>query len=100
MEEDGNKSVLKALFIADTHLLGPIKGHWFDKLRREWQMHRAFLTAMDYFRPEVVFFLGTTCHDNIACLYDLHLEYNCYFCIYNDRGLIRRRRMGQSTLFR
>lgn len=24
----------KAFFIADTHLLGVYKGHWFDKLRR------------------------------------------------------------------
>lgn len=27
-------SVLKAMFLADTHLLGEIKGHWLDKLRR------------------------------------------------------------------
>jgi hypothetical protein len=34
-EQSGQKEeVLKAIFIADTHLLGPIKGHWFDKLRR------------------------------------------------------------------
>lgn len=26
--------VLKAMFLADTHLLGEIKGHWLDKLRR------------------------------------------------------------------
>jgi len=25
---------VKAMFIADTHLLGPKEGHWFDKLRR------------------------------------------------------------------
>ena len=30
----------KAMVLADTHLLGSRKGHWFDKLRREWQMHR------------------------------------------------------------
>lgn len=28
-----DKSV-KAMFIADTHLLGSREGHWFDKLRR------------------------------------------------------------------
>jgi len=49
---------LKAMFLADTHLLGPFKGHWFDKLRREWQMHRAFQTALTIFSPEAVFFLG------------------------------------------
>jgi len=30
----------RAMVLADTHLLGSRKGHWFDKLRREWQMHR------------------------------------------------------------
>lgn len=25
---------VKAMFIADTHLLGTRRGHWFDKLRR------------------------------------------------------------------
>ena len=49
---------LKALLIADTHLLGPFRGHWFDKLRREWQMHRAFQTAVQLYKPEVIFILG------------------------------------------
>jgi len=51
-------SPLRALVIADTHLLGSRKGHWWDKLRREWQMHRTFQTAQFYFRPSHVFFLG------------------------------------------
>ncbi|XP_054983620.1 metallophosphoesterase 1 isoform X1 [Sorex araneus] len=50
--------VLKAMFLADTHLLGQIRGHWFDKLRREWQMERAFQTALWMLQPEVVFILG------------------------------------------
>lgn len=25
---------VRAIFISDTHLLGPKRGHWFDKLRR------------------------------------------------------------------
>jgi len=55
----GNKSeVLNTMILADTHLLGSRNGHWFDKLRREWQMHRTFQTAMTYFSPEAVFFLG------------------------------------------
>ena len=54
----GGKPVLYAMFLADTHLLGTRLGHWFDKLRREWQMHRGFATAYQYFQPEVVFFLG------------------------------------------
>ena len=55
---DGEPAALRAMFLADTHLLGRRQGHWFDKLRREWQMHRAFQTAMTYFRPELVVFLG------------------------------------------
>ena len=52
------KDKLKAIFISDPHLLGSRQGHWFDKLRREWQMHRGFVTATQIFEPEVVFFLG------------------------------------------
>lgn len=47
-----------AMVIADTHLLGSRNGHWFDKWRREWQMHRAFQTAMTLHKPNVVFVLG------------------------------------------
>ncbi|XP_053606131.1 metallophosphoesterase 1-like [Plodia interpunctella] len=47
-----------AMVIADTHLLGSRNGHWVDKWRREWQMHRAFQTAMTLHRPDVVFVLG------------------------------------------
>jgi len=54
----GGKPVLHAMFIADTHLLGSRLGHWFDKLRREWQMRQSFSTAYRFFQPEVVFFLG------------------------------------------
>lgn len=44
--------------MADTHLLGPRRGHWFDKIRRESQMHRAFQAIMTLHKPEAVFFLG------------------------------------------
>ncbi|KAK3769505.1 hypothetical protein RRG08_027074 [Elysia crispata] len=52
------KDDLKAMFLADTHLLGFRDGHWFDKLRREWQMKRAFQAAMIIHRPDIVFVLG------------------------------------------
>jgi hypothetical protein len=39
-------------------MLGPFRGHPFDKLRREWQMKRSFQTAMQLFSPDVVFILG------------------------------------------
>uniref|UniRef100_H0UZV7 Metallophosphoesterase 1 n=2 Tax=Cavia porcellus TaxID=10141 RepID=H0UZV7_CAVPO len=46
------------MVLADTHLLGAVQGHWLDKLRREWQMERAFQTALWLLQPEVVFILG------------------------------------------
>ncbi|XP_036923527.1 metallophosphoesterase 1 isoform X2 [Sturnira hondurensis] len=57
-EQETHESVLKAMFLADTHLLGEVRGHWLDKLRREWQMERAFQTALWLLQPEVVFILG------------------------------------------
>ncbi|XP_042317621.1 metallophosphoesterase 1 isoform X2 [Sceloporus undulatus] len=56
--EQTSEFVLKAMFLADTHLLGEINGHWLDKLRREWQMERAFQTALWLLQPEIVFILG------------------------------------------
>ncbi|XP_040405910.1 metallophosphoesterase 1 isoform X1 [Cygnus olor] len=55
---DTSASVLKAIILADTHLLGEIKGHWLDKLRREWQMERSFQTALWLLQPDIVFILG------------------------------------------
>ncbi|XP_067555847.1 metallophosphoesterase 1 isoform X10 [Pseudorca crassidens] len=52
------ETVLRAMFLADTHLLGAVRGHWLDKLRREWQMERAFQTALWLLQPEVIFILG------------------------------------------
>lgn len=57
-EQERPEPVLKTMFLADTHLLGEIRGHWLDKLRREWQMERAFQTALWVLQPEVVFILG------------------------------------------
>ncbi|KAK2496019.1 LOW QUALITY PROTEIN: hypothetical protein MC885_003395 [Smutsia gigantea] len=57
-EQESPEPVLKAMFLADTHLLGEVRGHWLDKLRREWQMERAFQTALWLLQPEVVFILG------------------------------------------
>ncbi|KPP58218.1 metallophosphoesterase 1-like [Scleropages formosus] len=56
--EAEESEVLRVFILSDTHLLGVIRGHWFDKLRREWQMERAFQTALWHLRPQVVFILG------------------------------------------
>ncbi|KAM9223173.1 metallophosphoesterase 1 isoform 3-T3 [Leptosomus discolor] len=57
-EKETSTSVLKAIVLADTHLLGEIRGHWLDKLRREWQMERSFQTAVWLLQPDIVFILG------------------------------------------
>ncbi|BFZ13501.1 hypothetical protein BsWGS_16540 [Bradybaena similaris] len=54
----GDREDLRVMFIADTHLLGSRNGHWFDKLRREWQMKQAFQTSMLIHKPDAVFVLG------------------------------------------
>ncbi|CAG9814382.1 unnamed protein product [Phaedon cochleariae] len=58
---------VKVMVIADTHLLGSKRGHWFDKLRREWQMYRAFQTAMVIHKPELVFVLGDLTDEGLYC---------------------------------
>ncbi|VDP14834.1 unnamed protein product [Heligmosomoides polygyrus] len=39
-------------------MLGERNGHWFDKLRREWQMYRSYRSALHLLSPDAVFFLG------------------------------------------
>jgi metallophosphoesterase superfamily enzyme len=58
---------IRAILLSDPHLLGTQYGHWFDKLRREWQMKRSFQTAMNYFQPEVVFILGDIFDEGMIC---------------------------------
>ncbi|XP_039279955.1 metallophosphoesterase 1-like [Nilaparvata lugens] len=58
---------IKVMMLADTHLLGSRKGHWFDKLRREWQMYRAFQTAISLHSPDVVFVLGDLFDEGLWC---------------------------------
>ncbi|KAL3283526.1 hypothetical protein HHI36_006665 [Cryptolaemus montrouzieri] len=65
--EETNEKPVRIMVIADTHLLGPRKGHWFDKLRREWQMHRAFQTAVHLLQPELVFILGDIMDEGFYC---------------------------------
>lgn len=51
------------MFISDTHLVGPIGGYWFDVILRDWQMTRAYETAISLHQPEVVFILGDVFED-------------------------------------
>ncbi|XP_050303617.1 metallophosphoesterase 1-like [Anthonomus grandis grandis] len=65
---------VKIMVIADTHLLGSLRGHWFDKLRREWQMYRAFQTAITLHKPDVVFVLGDLLDEGQICN-DVEFDY-------------------------
>ncbi|XP_077983312.1 metallophosphoesterase 1-like [Glandiceps talaboti] len=58
VSQDREDETISALFFSDPHLLGSRQGNWFDKLRREWQMQRAFQTAITLLQPEVIFVLG------------------------------------------
>jgi len=55
------------MLIADTHLLGSRNGHWFDKLRREWQMYRAFQTARFYLQPDYIVIMGDLTDEGKWC---------------------------------
>ncbi|CAF1142153.1 unnamed protein product [Rotaria sordida] len=56
--KDPSKKPLHVMLIADTHLLSSYEGHWFNKLRRDWQMYRSFQSAIFLFEPHIIFFLG------------------------------------------
>ncbi|XP_018325112.1 metallophosphoesterase 1 isoform X2 [Agrilus planipennis] len=55
------------LFIYYTHLLGFRNGHWFDKLRREWQMYMTYKAALYLHAPELVFVLGDLTDEGYFC---------------------------------
>ncbi|XP_035227272.1 metallophosphoesterase 1-like isoform X2 [Stegodyphus dumicola] len=75
IETNTRHSTVKAALLADTHLLGPRFGHWFDKLRREWQMYRTFQTTMTLHNPQVVFILGDIFDEGYHCSEE---EFNNY----------------------
>ncbi|GJQ84111.1 hypothetical protein Trydic_g12084 [Trypoxylus dichotomus] len=62
-----NEDPVRVMVLADTHLLGSRNGHWFDKLRREWQMYRSFQTAMTLHQPDLIFVLGDLTDEGLYC---------------------------------
>ncbi|XP_044728877.1 metallophosphoesterase 1 homolog [Chrysoperla carnea] len=65
--QNNDDQPLKVMLLADTHLLGPIKGHWLDKLKREWQMNRAFQAAVTIHSPDIIFILGDLTDEGSWC---------------------------------
>lgn len=49
---------IRAMLLTDIHLLGPITGNWFERLRVESQMQRVYQNALRIHQPDVVFILG------------------------------------------
>ncbi|KAF5274966.1 hypothetical protein FQR65_LT04309 [Abscondita terminalis] len=62
-----NEKEVRALVITDTHLLGSTNSYWLDKVLREWQMYRAFQTAVYIHQPDVVFILGDLTDEGQYC---------------------------------
>lgn len=55
IEAEDSHSPLRALFLSDTHLLGAIRGHWLDKLRRYLSGVRIVRSAHLNARNKVLF---------------------------------------------
>ena len=60
-------NLLNIMLISDTHLLGSRNGHWFDKLRREWQQHRSFQTARQLLKPDYIVITGDLTDEGKWC---------------------------------
>ncbi|KAF2369149.1 Calcineurin-like phosphoesterase domain ApaH type [Trinorchestia longiramus] len=86
------EDVVRAMVVADTHLLGSRNGHWFDKLRREWQMQQAFQTAVFVHSPDVVIFLGDLFDEGKWCsgeeFHDYVTRFSRLFTMPNTTHLI------------
>ena len=64
---DAGQKPLRIMLIADAHLLGSRRTHWFDRLRNEWQLHRSFQSAQFIFEPDLIFFVGDVTADGELC---------------------------------
>lgn len=64
---DNANKLINLMLISDTHLLGSRQGHWFDKLRREWQQHRAYQTARYYLEPDYIVIMGDVTDEGKWC---------------------------------
>lgn len=62
-----NPELINMMLLSDTHLLGSRHGHWFDKLRREWQMSQAFQTARTLLKPDYIVIMGDITDEGKWC---------------------------------
>ncbi|VDP84428.1 unnamed protein product [Echinostoma caproni] len=57
-DHEAGRTKLKVMVLADPHLVGVYRGHPFDRIRRDWEMARAFHAAINIHAPDVVLILG------------------------------------------
>lgn len=62
-------NMTKILVISDTHIMGPWKSTRFDKFIREYEMRRSFVNVNDFYKPDLIIFLGDLM-DEAARSYD------------------------------
>lgn len=79
--KDTNEPPVKVMFLTDIHIMGSLNSVWIDRARREWQMHRAFQTAIKLHQPELVFVLGDITDEGSFCSTD---EFDYYVKRFNE----------------
>lgn len=55
---EGDNNLTRIMVVSDTHIMGRVKSQRLDKVRREWQMERAFSISNKILKPNLVIFLG------------------------------------------
>ncbi|CAH8605797.1 unnamed protein product [Schistosoma mattheei] len=56
--QNPDTAVVNLMVLADTHLVGYVLGHPIDRIRRDWQMKRAFQASLYLHNPNAVIILG------------------------------------------
>ncbi|VDO81555.1 unnamed protein product [Schistosoma margrebowiei] len=56
--QNPDTAVVNLMVLADTHLVGYVLGHPIDRIRRDWQMKRAFQASLYLHSPNAVIILG------------------------------------------
>lgn len=80
MKFDGILAI-RAMLLTDVHLIGPIKGYRFERMRIEAQMKRVYQKALELHQPDIVFILGDLFDEGE---YVDEKYFNVYLSRFND----------------
>ncbi|CAI2733714.1 unnamed protein product [Schistosoma spindalis] len=69
------------MVLADTHLVGYVLGHPIDRIRRDWQMKRAFQASLYLHNPNAVIILGDILDEGKWATND---DFNCLVERFRD----------------